>query len=196
MTMNAKPPGDSSRSKTPAEIWLSNSADAVASSQQPNVQIKLIQELREAVFCMCEQTALCSTSAWEEAHGGLRKTSGKSLGRQVFPHGNCKPSSPGQQFWTAFPRLSRGGRTKQAWPSTPASHEGVNTRMCANRHWTSFKRLPVDKTLRAGGVMLPIRAFLTAVAAGEVIRNNCRISASKIKGLQPTNTGKLYQFVE
>lgn len=63
MTMNAKPPGDSSGSKTPAEIWSSNSADAVVPSQRPSVQIRLMQELQEAGFSMCEQTALCSISA-------------------------------------------------------------------------------------------------------------------------------------
>lgn len=111
--MDTKPPGDPSCWKTPAEIWTSNGADAVAPSQRPDVQIKLMREPEETAFRTCEQSPLCSTSTCQEAHGGLREASGKSLRRQVFPRGNCKPASPGQQNRTAFPHLPWGGRPKQ-----------------------------------------------------------------------------------
>lgn len=31
---------------------------------------------------------------------------------------------------------------------------------------------------------------------GEILLDNCGVSVSKMKGLQPTGTGQLYHFVE
>lgn len=92
----------------------------------------------------------------------------KAWGGKFFHMAIASPVSQASNFGhPSHTFLGEGGQSRPGPPLLP----------------TSLKRLPVDKPLRAGGVMLPIRALLTAVAAGGVILNNCRISASKIKGL-------------
>lgn len=64
----------------------------------------------EKVFHTCEQSPLCSISTWQEAHSGGRQ---QKPGKANFSMWQLQACLPRPENRIAFPRLSRGGRTKQ-----------------------------------------------------------------------------------
>lgn len=112
MMMDANLPGDPSCWKTPTEIQTSNSTDAAVPSQRPDVQIKLTHKPRESfpyVWAKPSPQYFYTAGSTRWTLGGQRQKPGKAS----FSMWQLQACLPRPENQIAFPRLSRGGRTKQ-----------------------------------------------------------------------------------